>query len=260
MSKRTSTGFDKTHYGTKASTSSNKSTVGTVELHRAKGVEGQKCNVTACRSPAAANFYNFSTCKFYCTECAFEINRVNRDYQQEYQFPLLCKVPQANEGAEHVEWENYGLIRSTGGKELFTKELDLAYNVKEIEEVCKNTLEKVNAKDSSIRYAHTKLHVPVTHITNATNNIFVGIGRGNHAQRDVSWTAIEVLFVAGYDNHLVLEIQNPEHPHRFEHFALTPGVVYEFNATTKHRFLTKYPNSIWSIATCYVNNSQAAIV
>lgn len=44
-----------------------------------KGEYGQGCNRTAC-SKGDAFYYNKSTKKFYCVDCAHLINRMNTDY------------------------------------------------------------------------------------------------------------------------------------------------------------------------------------
>lgn len=56
-----------------------------------KGVFKGNCNVTACQKPSAT-YFNYSTRKYYCAHCAYEINRVNRRHAYElYGHDLLIK-------------------------------------------------------------------------------------------------------------------------------------------------------------------------
>lgn len=48
-------------------------------LRADKGVRGGACNITACQRPDSAYWFNHSTRKWYCGDCAHELNRVNRD-------------------------------------------------------------------------------------------------------------------------------------------------------------------------------------
>lgn len=41
-----------------------------------KGNFKEECNITSCQKPNSATWYNHSTKKYYCTECA---NRLNND-------------------------------------------------------------------------------------------------------------------------------------------------------------------------------------
>lgn len=41
-----------------------------------KGLKGGNCNRTACQKPGAT-FFNHSTEKYYCLDCAMMINRAN---------------------------------------------------------------------------------------------------------------------------------------------------------------------------------------
>lgn len=45
--------------------------------NRTKGIHGHECNRTVCRN-APATYYNQSTKKYYCAECATKINNLNR--------------------------------------------------------------------------------------------------------------------------------------------------------------------------------------
>ncbi len=62
-------------------------------LDEPKGKKGGKCNVTACQKPGA-NYYNKSTQKYYCADCAEEINWIGgrRDTMELYGVPLLCEI------------------------------------------------------------------------------------------------------------------------------------------------------------------------
>lgn len=55
-----------------------------------KGDYNQECNRTACQNNEAT-FYNHSTKKYYCTDCATLINRVNPESQQMFGHPLCTK-------------------------------------------------------------------------------------------------------------------------------------------------------------------------
>lgn len=39
-----------------------------------KGTHNGKCNITACNTGKPAEWYNHSTCAFYCTPCAIKLN------------------------------------------------------------------------------------------------------------------------------------------------------------------------------------------
>lgn len=39
-----------------------------------KGNYQEECNITACQKPNSAVFYNHSTQKYYCSECALRLN------------------------------------------------------------------------------------------------------------------------------------------------------------------------------------------
>ncbi|RWZ87294.1 MAG: hypothetical protein EO766_12275 [Hydrotalea sp. AMD] len=57
-----------------------------------KGLLDGHCNVTACQRPHAI-YYNKSTQKYYCHECALEINRWNvNDSVELYGTPHLCEL------------------------------------------------------------------------------------------------------------------------------------------------------------------------
>lgn len=57
-----------------------------------KGTKGGKCNVTACQRQGA-HFFNKSTMKYYCEDCAREINWEGgrKDTMELYGVPLLCE-------------------------------------------------------------------------------------------------------------------------------------------------------------------------
>lgn len=57
-----------------------------------KGVKNGRCNVTACQKPGA-NYFNKSTKKYYCAECAREINWIGgrHDTMTLYGTPFLCE-------------------------------------------------------------------------------------------------------------------------------------------------------------------------
>lgn len=58
-----------------------------------KGLKGGSCNVTACQRPGA-HYFNKSTRKYYCAECAEEINWPGgrKDTMELYGVPLLCEL------------------------------------------------------------------------------------------------------------------------------------------------------------------------
>ena len=58
-----------------------------------KGIKGGNCNVTACQKPGAL-FFNKSTKKYYCKDCATEINWPGgrKDCMELYGTPLLCEL------------------------------------------------------------------------------------------------------------------------------------------------------------------------
>ena len=64
-----------------------------------KGAKGGNCNVTACQKPGAM-YYNKSTQKYYCKECADEINWPGgrADTMALYGTPLLCELEKGGEG------------------------------------------------------------------------------------------------------------------------------------------------------------------
>lgn len=59
-----------------------------------KGVMGGNCNITACQA-AEAEYYNKATKKYYCENCAEEINWVGgrAEVTTLYGTPLLCEIP-----------------------------------------------------------------------------------------------------------------------------------------------------------------------
>lgn len=61
-----------------------------VNIPFTKGEFGKECNRTVCENKNA-KWYNCSTQKYYCAECANLINRVNPEFTKENGFPL-CKL------------------------------------------------------------------------------------------------------------------------------------------------------------------------
>ena len=55
----------------------------------AKGAQGGECNRTVCRN-TDAQWFNRSTEKFYCEDCAEEINYMNFDDAQRLFGTMLC--------------------------------------------------------------------------------------------------------------------------------------------------------------------------
>lgn len=43
-----------------------------------KGILGGSCNRSGCQKPDSAFWYNHTTRMYYCSECAFQINKVNK--------------------------------------------------------------------------------------------------------------------------------------------------------------------------------------
>ncbi len=66
-----------------------------------KGVKGHNCNRTACQT-AGAVWWNTSTRSWYCTQCAFEINKANLvDCVDHNEYPFLCISPLDTERYPH---------------------------------------------------------------------------------------------------------------------------------------------------------------
>jgi hypothetical protein len=65
----------------------------TRNVNALKGLKGGWCNVTACQKPGA-NYYNKSTQKYYCEDCAREINWPggHADCMELYGTPYLCEL------------------------------------------------------------------------------------------------------------------------------------------------------------------------
>lgn len=59
------------------------------ELKIDKGYFGGSCNRTACQKDKSAFYFNHSTEKYYCTECANTINRMNPEAMEIYGH-VLC--------------------------------------------------------------------------------------------------------------------------------------------------------------------------
>lgn len=61
------------------------------ELNTLKGEKNGFCNRSSCLKPGA-NYYNHSTRKYYCEECATVINNVNRKEAMELFGHDLCTL------------------------------------------------------------------------------------------------------------------------------------------------------------------------
>lgn len=44
-----------------------------------KGEFGKNCNRSTCQNPNSAYWYNYSTRKYYCGDCAILINEANKE-------------------------------------------------------------------------------------------------------------------------------------------------------------------------------------
>lgn len=65
----------------------------TEQTHNTPKVKGDfngLCNRTACQSPIEVEWYNHSTQKYYCTECAHLLNKVNHGDAQRLFNHNLC--------------------------------------------------------------------------------------------------------------------------------------------------------------------------
>lgn len=110
-----------------------------------KGVKGGNCNVRMCQRPGA-DYYNKSTRKYYCADCAEEINWPGgrEDTMRLYGVPLLCEKDTDDSPQDNPEWEflkllsEHGIAANYMGdgvyvgpakrlKEFFDKGLDLGY-------------------------------------------------------------------------------------------------------------------------------------
>ena len=62
------------------------------ELNPDKGLKNGSCNLTACQAPGA-DYYNVATQRYYCADCAKEINWPGgrKDAMELYGKPLLCE-------------------------------------------------------------------------------------------------------------------------------------------------------------------------
>jgi hypothetical protein len=61
-----------------------------------KGKRGGSCNRRACQAPPA-NYFNRGSGKWYCEDCAVELNAANRDFRHYGKDEPMC-VP-----AEHID-------------------------------------------------------------------------------------------------------------------------------------------------------------
>jgi hypothetical protein len=68
-----------------------------MELKADKGNKNGSCNVTACQQPGAT-YFNKSTRKYYCADCAEHINWPGgrADTMRLYGTPLLCEQDKPN--------------------------------------------------------------------------------------------------------------------------------------------------------------------
>lgn len=68
-----------------------------MDIKTDKGIKGGSCNVTACQKPGAY-YFNKSTEKYYCKECADEINWPGgwKDTKALYGTNLLCELDPPN--------------------------------------------------------------------------------------------------------------------------------------------------------------------
>lgn len=68
---------------------------GRTTLNPDKGLKGGSCNRTACQAPGA-NWYNYSTQKYYCQRCADDLNRANRLDAHRLYGHDLCLIDTSN--------------------------------------------------------------------------------------------------------------------------------------------------------------------
>ena len=68
---------------------------GRTKLNPDKGLKGGSCNMTACQGPGA-NWYNYSTQKYYCRRCAEDLNRANRMDAHRLYGHDLCLIDTSN--------------------------------------------------------------------------------------------------------------------------------------------------------------------
>ncbi len=66
-----------------------------------KGEYLQICNRTVCNNPLA-NFFNHSTKKYYCIECAMKINDANRHDAIRMFGHDLCTIVKSQDEAETI--------------------------------------------------------------------------------------------------------------------------------------------------------------
>lgn len=81
-----------------------------------KGLLGGACNRSACLSVPAL-FYNHSTRKYYCTYCALELNRVNRDAIELFGHDLCLMVDDISE----IKMADYVKSHALRAQDHFTK-------------------------------------------------------------------------------------------------------------------------------------------
>lgn len=70
-----------------------------------KGDKGGSCNVTACQRPNSAFYFNKSTRRYYCAECAEKINWPGgrADTMALYGTPLLCELDDEPSSSFEIE-------------------------------------------------------------------------------------------------------------------------------------------------------------
>lgn len=86
-----------------------------------KGKAGGSCNLTACQRPHSAIFYNKSTQKHYCYDCAQEINWPGgrSDCIRLYNTPYLCELDE--EALKLIPQDSFiaEFVKGKTSKELF---------------------------------------------------------------------------------------------------------------------------------------------
>lgn len=68
---------------------------GRTKLNPDKGLKGGSCNRTACQAPGA-NYFNYSTEKYYCRRCAEDLNQANRFDAHKMYGHDLCLLDTSN--------------------------------------------------------------------------------------------------------------------------------------------------------------------
>ena len=83
-----------------------------------KGVEGGNCNRSACQMPGA-DYYNLSTQKYYCRECAYDIQDFGNRcgdiiFEEFYDEAMYKRVQRRKEQVERVNAEKSKTVRVLG--------------------------------------------------------------------------------------------------------------------------------------------------